>query len=529
MELSRLIDALSDPVAYSHPVEKVEVLHSHISVVFLAGALAYKVKKPVDMGFLDFTTLEKRCHFCHEEVRLNRRLAPTVYLGVVPVTRTPTGLTMGGGGEVIEWAVKMERLPEEATLLQRLGREQVNVELVENLARKVASFHRSADAGEHVAAFGRFEVVAQNARENFDQTVPQVGITVSGSVFERLRKLTEKLLTHLRPLIEARARSGVPRDTHGDLHLDHVYLFPEREPPADLVVIDCIEFNERFRFADPVSDMAFLVMDLHFHGRRDLGRAFADAYFCASQDGQGQALLPFYTAYRAAVRGKVEGFKLAEMEVPEGERSDALARARGHWLLALGELEEPGQRPCLVLVGGLPGTGKSTLARHLTEQAGFSLIRSDQVRKELAGVSAQVHVPAPFEQGLYAPAWTERTYAECLRRADQLLFEGKRVVVDASFGEDRRRGSFSDLAARLALPAVFIHCHTDPEVVRLRLRDRLGDPSDADWQVYQQAAKRWEEPGPATRQILRTVDSRGTEEEAFSQVLAVLHASSLMD
>ena len=173
----------------------------------------------------------------------------------------------------------------------------------------------------------------------------------------------------------------MPRDTHGDLHLDHVYLFPDRAPPADLVIIDCIEFNERFRFADPVADMAFLVMDLAFHGRRDLARAFADAYFRASGDEEGRALLPFYTAYRAAVRGKVEGMELAEREVPEAERAAALVRARAHWLLALGELEEPGRRPCLVLVGGLPGTGKSTLARGLAEQAGFTVIRSDLVRR----------------------------------------------------------------------------------------------------------------------------------------------------
>jgi aminoglycoside phosphotransferase family enzyme len=418
MELSSLIDALSDTAAYPHPVKKVEVRQTHISVVFLAGSYAYKIKKSVDLGFLDFTTLEKRCHFCQEEVRLNRRLAPTVYLGIVPVTRTPSGVTIGGSGEAIEWAVKMERLPEEATLLQRLGRGEIDVKLAESLAGKIASFHVGADRGEQIAAFGRFEVVARNARENFDQAVPQVGITLSAFVLERLRARTENLLARLQPLIEARARSGVPCDTHGDLHLDHVYLFPEHQPPADLVVIDCIEFNERFRYADPISDMAFLVMDLHFHGRRDLGLAFADAYFRASKDEPGRALLPFYTAYRAAVRGKVEGFKLAVKEVPETERGETLARARGHWLLALTELEEPGQRPCLVMVGGLPGTGKSTLARRLAEQAGFTVVRSDVVRKELAGVAAQARVSAPFSEGLYAPAWTERTYAECLRQAE---------------------------------------------------------------------------------------------------------------
>src|SRR5438034_1293400 len=179
----------------------------------------------------------------------------------------------------------------------------------------------------------------------------------------------------------------MPRDTHGDLHLDHVYLFPEKKPPADLVIIDGIEFNERFRYSDPVADMAFLVMDLRFHGYHDLAQAFADAYFQAAGDEQGRTLLPFYTAYRAAVRGKVEGFELLEKEIPAAERAAALERARAHWLLALGELEQPAQKPCLVLVGGLPGTGKSTLAQGLAQRAGFQVIRSDVVRKQLAGLA----------------------------------------------------------------------------------------------------------------------------------------------
>ena len=313
------------------------------------------------------------------------------------------------------------------------------------------------------------------------------------------------------------------------MHLEHVYLFPERKYPDDLVVIDCIEFNERFRYADPVADMAFLVMDLRYHGRGDLGQAFADAYFRASKDQEGRRLLAFYTAYRAAVRGKVEGFKLMEKEIPDAECRESLARARSHWLLALGELEEPGRKPCLVLVGGLPGTGKSTLAGHLTDRADFTLVRSDVVRKELAGVSPRARATAPFGKELYAPAWTDRTYAECLRRAEKLLFQGKRVVVDASFRKEQSRRDFCELAARHAVPAVFIRCNADPEAVRFRLRDRMGDPSDADWLVYREAAKQWQEPGPLTRPILREAPARGTEEQTLSWALAQLRELALVD
>jgi aminoglycoside phosphotransferase family enzyme/predicted kinase len=528
MEVAPLIEVLSDPAAYAYPVDRVEVHHTHISVVFLAGPFAYKVKKPVNLGFLDFSTLEKRRHFCEEEVRLNRRLAREVYLGVVPVSRTGLRVQMEGQGEAVEWAVKMKRLPEEATLEKRLQRGQVEVGLLKALARKVATFHAGAEGGEHISAFGRFEVVARNARENFDQVAPQVGTTLSQAVCERLRGLTEEALARLRPLIEGRAERGVPRDTHGDLHLDHVYLFPESTPPADLVIIDCIEFNERFRFADPVSDMAFLVMDLGFHGRRDLARAFAEEYFRASGDNEGQALLRFYVAYRAAVRGKVEGFELLEKEIPEAERIAALAKARAHWLLALGELETPGRRPCLVLVGGLPGTGKSTLAHGIAERADCRLIRSDLVRKELAGLPARESARSPFEEGIYAPAWNERTYAECLCRAEKLLFEGKRVIVDASFGEEKRRQVFLEAAARLAVPAVFMLCQADPEVTRGRLECRRGDASDADWSVYRKATERWEEIGTATRGVLYEVPTNGTKDQALARALELLGEAALL-
>jgi aminoglycoside phosphotransferase family enzyme len=345
MELTRLIESLSDAAAYPCAAGSVEVRHTHISVVFLAGAFAYKVKKPVDLGFLDFSTLARRRHFCEEEVRLNRRLAPGVYLGVVPVSRAGPGVKVEAPGEPVEWAVKMKRLPEEATLRERLRRGLVGAGVLESLAGRIAASHAEADAGPLVSEFGRFEVVARNARENLDHVAPRVGAALSRSDLDRLRQQTEDALARLRPLIDSRARRGVPRDTHGDLRLEHVYLFPESPPPADLVIIDCIEFNERFRFADPVSDMAFLVMDLMSDGRTDLARAFAEGYFRASGDEEGRCLLPFYVAYRAAVRGKVEVFELSDQVIPEAERAAALGRARAHWLLALAQLERTGRGP----------------------------------------------------------------------------------------------------------------------------------------------------------------------------------------
>jgi predicted kinase len=312
------------------------------------------------------------------------------------------------------------------------------------------------------------------------------------------------------------------------LRLGHVYYFPKREPPGDFVVIDCIEFNERFRFADPLSDMAFLFMGLAYQGRRDLGQAFAEEYFSASQDNEGRVLLPFYTSYRAAVRGKVEGLKLARPEMSESYRAVALSKAKGSWLVALGELEMPSQKPCLILVGGLPGTGKSTLANALAQHAGVRVIRSDAVRKALAGVDSK-ECRAAFGQGIYTPEWTKRTYAECLRQAEELLFHGERVLVDANFREENERRMFLDSALQWGVPSVFLLCETEPELVRARLAKRSGDVSDADWSVYEKAVETWEELGAETRSRLQMVNTGKVLELALRNTLSVLRKQGLSD
>jgi predicted kinase len=239
-------------------------------------------------------------------------------------------------------------------------------------------------------------------------------------------------------------------------------------------------------------------------------------------------LLPFYTSYRAAVRGKVEGLKLARPEMSDSDRALALSKARGAWLLALSELQAPSRKPCLVLVGGLPGTGKSTLANALAQQAGFRVIRSDIVRKELAGTGGE-ECRSEFGQGIYTAEWTKRTYAECLRQAEELLFYGERVLVDANFREDNQRRMFLDAAIRWGVPTAFLLCETEPELVRTRLANRRGDASDADWSVYENAVATWEELGPETRSRTQTINTGEALEPALFNTLSVLRKQGLSD
>ncbi len=523
MEFATRIAALSNPAAYPVAVpgeaEPVEVHQTHLSVVFLAGRFAYKIKKPVDLGFVDYRSIERRRFYCDEEVRLNRRLAPTIYRGVVPITRDGNSVRAEGDGEVVDWAVKMDRLSPDDTLKARLDRGAAGEEEVIRVAQRIAAFHARADGGPGIARFGRFETVARNARENFEQAADHVGSTLSRSVFDRLERLNEASLAALRTVIEGRADRGGPRDGHGDLRLGHIYLFPERPPPNDLAIIDCIEFADRFRCADPLADIAFLIMDLCHHDQRGLAALCSTAYLDAAGETPAEvaSLLRFYTAYRAVVRAKVEGMELNEPEIPSDERTLALVRSRAHWLLALGQLESPRRRPAMVLVGGLPGAGKSTLGRSLAEQGGLTLIRSDEVRKQLAGLIDGAEATAPFEEGIYTSEWTDRTYAECLRRAEAVLFEGERVLIDASFGKETHRRCFLDAARRGNVPAVFLNCQAAPEVIHARLDGRRGDTSDADWSIHLQVAARWEEPTSKTRKDVIIINT-GANPEASARM-----------
>ena len=327
-ELPELIQALLDPKAYTDPPQRVELRQTQMSYVFLAGDYVYKIKKPVDFGFLDYTTLDNRQLYCQKEVELNRRLCPDAYLGVLPVTNDNGRIGIGGKGEIEEYAVKMRRLPQEAMMDTLLAANKVTLEMVTGVATTLAEFHKKAATNATISTFGGIDTVIQNVDENFVQTEKYIGTTVTQDTYQRIKAYTEDFIESNTPLFHKRVTDGRVRDCHGDLHAAHICFH------NGICIYDCIEFNDRFRYCDVASEVAFLAMDLDHYGRSDLSDGFVAAYVAKSGDQELKRLLDFYKCYRAYVRGKVGCFQYDDPYISAGEKEKVLNIARSYFELA---------------------------------------------------------------------------------------------------------------------------------------------------------------------------------------------------
>ena len=323
-----MIQALLEPKAYPDAPKQVELAQTQMSFVFFTDDYVYKVKKPVNLGYVDYTTLDKRRFFCQREVELNRRLCPDVYLGVVTITQNKGGIIINGEGEIIEHAVKMRRLPREAMMDVLLTQNQVSPEMVTRVAQKLVEFHSKAETNATISTFGKIDTITQNTEENFTQTVKYIGNTISQEKYQRIKNYCDGFMEHNTSLFHKRVAGGRIRDCHGDLHAAHICFY------EGICIYDCIEFNDRFRYCDIASEIAFLAMDLDHHGRSDLSRSFISAYIDQSQDKELKELLNFYKCYRAYVRGKVESFKLDDPYISQEEKARLLAVARRYFELA---------------------------------------------------------------------------------------------------------------------------------------------------------------------------------------------------
>jgi aminoglycoside phosphotransferase family enzyme/predicted kinase len=475
-----LIEALLEPRAYPDSPEKVTLQQTHISYLFFTPNYVYKVKKPVDFAFLDFSTLNKRLHFCKEEVRLNRRLAPDVYLGVVPITEGGEGVSIEGEGEALEYAVKMRRLPAETMLEEMIKRETVTGPIIERVAEAVASFHKKAETNERISSFGRPEMVKNNTDENFAQTQNYIGRTITRKQYDDIKAYTDGFLSSNRGEFTKRVEEGFIKDCHGDMHTEHISI------SDGIQVYDCIEFNERFRYSDIVADSAFLSMDLDYHNRHDLTRAFDNAYFLSTGDKHGRMLLDFYKCYRAFVRGKVEGFKLLEPEETEEDKREAALIARLHFHLAH-LYATGGFRPFMLVLRGLSAAGKSAVADELSRNTGFCVLSSDAIRKGLFGIAPLEHRIEPFERGIYTPEATERTYSRLIEEGTELIGSGRSVILDATFSKLKYLKTAGKKAKASGAFFHVVECTAEEETVRKRFKERVfekGGITDARWETY---------------------------------------------
>ncbi|BCB26904.1 hypothetical protein SKTS_17900 [Sulfurimicrobium lacus] len=475
-----LIRALCDPARYDHPADAVELIETHISWVLLAGAYAYKIKKAVNLGFLDFSTLEKRRFFCREELRLNRRLAPQLYLDVVAIGGTPTDPELGGAGPAIEYAVKMLRFPQEALLDRMLADGKVTPPQLDAVAREVARVHADT-AANPPEGLGTPEAVHQPVRENFDQIAERAGALPQGAALAPLRQWSEEEFTRRRADFAARREHGFVRECHGDLHLGNMAWIDDQP-----VLFDCIEFNPALRWIDVINDTAFVVMDLHDRGRPDLAQRFLNTYLEHTGDFGGLALLPYYLGYRAMVRAKVACIRADQGGLTPDQLQTVCHQTAAY--LKLAALFARPARPWLLITHGYSGSGKTTATQLLLERSGAIRLRSDVERKRLFGLAPGARSQSGVDQGLYAPDAHIRTYRRLEELAREVLQSGFPAIVDAAFLKRTERNAFRALALELGIPFMILELHAEENELRRRIvqRQNLGrDASEATLQVLE--------------------------------------------
>ena len=476
-----LIEALQNPALYDHPVQGFRVMETHISWVLLTGSYAYKIKKPVDLGFLDFSTLERRRHDCEEELRLNRRLAPALYLAVVPITGSAASPVLGGEGRVIEYAVKMREFPQDAQLDRVLDRGELQGEHISRLAQTVSEFHARASVAAAESPFGSAELLWQPVLQNFEQIRPHLDNDEDRELLDKLQAWSEQTHGRLTAVWQTRKRDGFIRECHGDMHLGNMALVD-----GEVIIFDCLEFNERLRWIDVMSEVAFVTMDLYDRGRPGLAHRFLNDYLQHSGDYEGLRVLRFYQVYRALVRAKVACIRLTQEGISETERAAARTHYRQYLRLAE-RYTHPIPTP-LIITHGLSGSGKTTISDALLESSGAVRVRSDVERKRLFGLSAEARSGSGVATGLYSPDATARAYERLAALARTIITAGFPAIVDAAFLQHQQREQFRDLAERLQVPFVIFHCSTSPERLRRRVQQRTSqghDASEANLQVLE--------------------------------------------
>jgi hypothetical protein len=510
-----LVDFLLNPSSYPHKPRYVRHVQTHASHVFIVPPYVYKIKKPVNFGFLDFSTLEKRKHYCEKEVELNLRICEA-YLGVEEISVKDSDFVFGKGDKTVEYAVKMRKLPERYFLKNLLVKGRVTKDDLVNVVEKLVEFYDKQPVNEFISDFGRPERVRVNIDENFSLSERFIGKTISKATYDAIKFYNNKFFEKKSHLFNERIKKGFIRDCHGDLHLEHINLSPQ-----GVCIYDCIEFNERFRYIDIASDIAFLGMDLDFNSHSDLANFIVHEISKRMRDETIFEMIDFYKCYRAYVRGKVESIRSTEPEIPTEERKASEEKAKRYFGLAL-RYALFGSKPALIVTFGLIGTGKSTLAHALSRELFCRVISSDEVRKEIMGVGPTERRYDEFDKGIYSPNITDITYRELLNRGRRVIESGKIAILDASFSKRELREMVLHEAQALGIAYYFIETKAGEETIRKRLieREREGKSiSDARWEIFERFKEGFEEPDELPKDKHITVRTDKTPEDTLTQTL----------
>jgi len=471
-----LIESLRRPAVFGLGPEakRIDLLETHISYVLLAGPYAFKIKKAVDLQFLDFSTLAARRHDCEEELRLNRPLAPSVYLDVVAITGTVDTPVIGGHGPVLEYALKMRQFSHDALFSDRLARGVLTAAHIDRLAEVVAAFHRDTNTAGTDAPYGRLEDILEPALENFTQLLAVIEETPDRVILESLQTWTRSTSASCASLFEDRRRHGFVRECHGDLHLRNIALVD-----GDVTLFDRLEFNESMRWIDVMNDVAFVVADLQERRRPDLAARFLTRYLETTGDYAGLGVLRFYLVYRSMVRAKVARLRMRQV-ASAVEREQTEAEYQGFVDVARQHSQPP--RAAIVITHGLSGSGKTTCAERVIEQTDAVRIRTDVERKRLHGLGADASSASQVGEGLYAAASTQQTYAHCCALARTVVEAGYVAVVDGAFLKRWQRDMFREAAAVLGVPFMILAVSAPVATLRDRIarrRQQGGDASEA--------------------------------------------------
>jgi aminoglycoside phosphotransferase family enzyme/predicted kinase len=504
--------AMSDPGFYPHPVSNIERRDTHISTVFLTGKWVYKLKKPLDLGFLDFRDLDDRRRFCEGEIILNRRLSRGVYQEVVKIYQSEDAtVSLEKKGRVMEYAVKMRQLPDAASFIERLKKNKVRPMHVSKLGHVLAAFYQQSEGNSRIDHYGQRDVIAFNMEENFQQLEPFIGNILDREKWEFIRHVNRSFFNDHLDLFNRRVQAGRIHDGHGDLRADHIYFY------QGIQIIDCIEFNDRFRYGDAAVDLAFLHMDMEHLGFPELSRIFLTAYVDKADDPELYALIDFYAAYRAIVRLKITCLRLKEVENSE---QHFLTNEIRRYTDQAYQYAIRFSRPTLWILCGLPATGKSSLSRRTANALCTDLFQSDRLRDEIE-LPAQPGV-APFGKGRYRPELRHHLYSHLLARAQEKLKKGRSVILDATFAHRKWRADARQLAADLDTNIIFAECVCNLKTLRTRLKRRETEAgvSDARLQHLPQLLEDFETINELNADIHFTVNTEQNVHNTLIELLA---------